>query len=74
MLSVLCSCQFNSKPQQPTVYYVVFYFVQVSAFYASENPPRTLVRFCFCKDDSKLERACRALREYFSGSENQVLA
>ena len=38
---------------------------QVSAFYASSTPPQHLVRFCFCKDDSKLEAASKALKEYF---------
>ena len=38
---------------------------QVSAFYASSNPPRHLARFCFCKDDSKLEAASASLRRYF---------
>ncbi len=39
--------------------------VQVSAFYASSNPPKYLARLCFCKDDSKLEAASQALRQYF---------
>jgi aspartate/methionine/tyrosine aminotransferase len=38
---------------------------QVSAFYVSANPPRSLVRFCFCKTDDKLQRACDALEEFF---------
>lgn len=42
--------------------------MQASAFYAGADPPRSLVRFCFCKDDSKLERACTALWKYFSGT------
>ncbi|CAK0786657.1 hypothetical protein CVIRNUC_009871 [Coccomyxa viridis] len=37
----------------------------VSAFYASSDPPRHLARFCFCKDDSKLEAASASLRRYF---------
>ena len=39
--------------------------MQVSAFYASSNPPKHLARLCFCKDDSKLEAASQALRKYF---------
>ncbi|BDA50079.1 probable N-succinyldiaminopimelate aminotransferase DapC [Coccomyxa sp. Obi] len=40
--------------------------IPVSAFYASKNPPRSLIRFCFCKEDEKLQRACAALHKYFS--------
>ena len=44
---------------------------QVSAFYVSANPPRSLVRFCFCKTDDKLQRACDALEEFF-GKKRQL--
>jgi hypothetical protein len=26
--------------------------------------PRSLVRFCFCKDDAKLQEACSRLEKY----------
>lgn len=38
----------------------------VSAFYASPDPPRYLVRFVFCKTDDKLQKACDLLEAYFS--------
>ena len=38
--------------------------IPVSAFYASEQAPRHLVRFAFCKDDAKLLGACDRLEEY----------
>lgn len=31
----------------------------------SADPPRTLVRFCFCKTDDKLRSACDALENFF---------
>jgi hypothetical protein len=37
----------------------------VSAFYSSEDKPRHLVRFCFCKDDEKLEKAANQMDRYF---------
>ncbi|KAK9823662.1 hypothetical protein WJX72_004501 [[Myrmecia] bisecta] len=37
----------------------------VSAFYSGQGAPRTLVRFCFCKDDAKLVKACDLLEQYF---------
>ncbi|KAK9832533.1 hypothetical protein WJX81_006591 [Elliptochloris bilobata] len=39
--------------------------IPVSAFYISADPPRTLVRFCFCKTDDKLRQACDALESFF---------
>jgi len=39
--------------------------LQVSAFYLSKDKPRHLVRFCFCKDDEKLERAADQMDRYF---------
>ena len=39
--------------------------LQVSAFYVSSDPPKYLVRFCFCKTDDKLTKACDLLEEYF---------
>ncbi|KAA6425183.1 MAG: transaminase [Trebouxia sp. A1-2] len=38
----------------------------VSAFYVSPDPPRYLVRFCFCKADEKLHKACNLLENYFA--------
>ncbi|KAL0036368.1 hypothetical protein WJX77_004690 [Trebouxia sp. C0004] len=38
----------------------------VSAFYVSPDPPRYLVRFCFCKADEKLHKACDLLEKYFA--------
>ncbi|EIE23119.1 PLP-dependent transferase [Coccomyxa subellipsoidea C-169] len=46
--------------------------IPVSAFYASKDPPRSLIRFCFCKDDEKLRQACAALKKYFSKKSNQT--
>lgn len=40
--------------------------LQVSAFYVSPDPPRYLVRFCFCKADEKLHKACDLLEKYFA--------
>ena len=39
--------------------------LQVSAFYISKDKPHHLVRFCFCKDDEKLQKACDQLAQYF---------
>ncbi|RJF89951.1 aminotransferase [Oleomonas cavernae] len=36
--------------------------VPVSAFYADADPPRHLIRFCFCKRDSVLDAAIERLR------------
>ena len=47
---------------------------QVSAFYTSADPPRNLVRFCFCKTDEKLQSACQRLRQYFGQGPHQALA
>lgn len=42
--------------------------IPVSAFYAdAARAPRSLVRFCFCKDDEKLAEACRRLEAYLGG-------
>lgn len=38
--------------------------IPVSAFYASDQRPHNYVRFCFCKDDQKLQAACDRLRTY----------
>lgn len=44
----------------------------VSAFYVSDAPPRNLIRFCFCKNDAKLEDAGQKLAKYFvPASRNQ---
>ncbi len=37
----------------------------MSAFYNSPDPPRHLVRFCFCKSMEKLVAACDQLEAYF---------
>lgn len=43
--------------------------IPVSAFYAdAARAPRGLVRFCFCKDDAKLEAACVRLEAYLGGA------
>ena len=40
--------------------------VPVSAFYDDpRNAPRHFARFCFCKDDSTLDRAINRLDKYF---------
>jgi aspartate/methionine/tyrosine aminotransferase len=41
--------------------------IPVSAFYYSEHRPRSLVRFCFCKDDAKLTAASSRLQAYLGG-------
>ena len=43
--------------------------VQVSAFYVGDDPPRHLVRLCFCKSRTKLENACNAMATYFGKNE-----
>jgi aspartate/methionine/tyrosine aminotransferase len=49
--------------------------IPVSAFYAdASRAPRSLVRFCFCKQDSKLQEGCRRLEEYFGGAGNGAAA
>lgn len=40
--------------------------LQVSAFYSSPDPPRHLVRFCFCKSMDKLRGAADRLQAYFA--------
>ena len=37
----------------------------MSAFYVSKDKPQHLVRFCFCKDDEKLEKAADQMELYF---------
>lgn len=44
--------------------------IPVSAFYYGSNPPQGLVRFCFCKDNSKLEEGCRRLRKYLGNGQD----
>ncbi|WP_439815952.1 aminotransferase [Zavarzinia sp. CC-PAN008] len=39
--------------------------VPVSAFYAGDDPPRHLARFCFCKKDAVLDEASRRLAAHF---------
>lgn len=43
--------------------------VPISAFYhpGSEEKPETLVRFCFCKQESVLNAAAEKLAQYFAG-------
>lgn len=36
--------------------------IPVSAFYASDDPPRHLLRFCFCKSDALLDEAVTRLK------------
>jgi N-succinyldiaminopimelate aminotransferase len=38
--------------------------IPLSAFYLEPAPPRSLVRFCFCKLDATLDEALRRLREW----------
>lgn len=40
--------------------------IPVSGFYVSPEPPKHLVRFCYCKDDAKLIAACERLEAYFA--------
>lgn len=44
-----------------------WFYVQVSAFYNSKEKPQHLVRFCFCKNDEKLQKAVALLEKYFGG-------
>ena len=38
---------------------------QVSALYVSDDPPKHLVRICFCKSMPKLEKACDLMEAHF---------
>jgi len=38
--------------------------IPVSGFYIGPDPPKHLVRFCYCKDDAKLHAACQRLEAY----------
>lgn len=38
--------------------------IPLSAFYASDAAPRTLIRFCFCKQDAVLDEALARLARY----------
>nr|QKY14876.1 pyridoxal phosphate-dependent aspartate aminotransferase (PLPAT) [Polytomella parva] len=38
--------------------------IPTSGFYVGPNPPRHLVRFCYCKDDSKIKAALERLEKY----------
>lgn len=40
--------------------------IPTSGFYVAPDPPRTLVRFAFCKSDDKLHSALKRLESYFS--------
>ena len=55
----MCGLQTQSEWGNPC-------WLQVSAFYMSKDPPRNLVRFCFCKTDEKLQNASKRLHQYFS--------
>lgn len=39
--------------------------IPVSAFF-DQDPPSTLIRFCFCKKDETLDEACRRLEGWFA--------
>ncbi len=41
------------------------HLAQISGFYVSEGAPRHFIRFCFCKQDAKLQAACDRLQTYF---------
>lgn len=45
--------------------------IPLSAFYASDARPHNLVRFCFCKEDSKLDAACEKLAAYIKAGQQQ---
>jgi aspartate/methionine/tyrosine aminotransferase len=45
--------------------------IPISAFYASDSRPHNLVRFCFCKEDAKLDAACEKLAAYIQGGQQQ---
>jgi hypothetical protein len=38
--------------------------LQISGFYVTPDPPKTLVRFAFCKTDTKLLDAVARLEAY----------
>ena len=38
---------------------------QVSALYISDDPPKHLVRICFCKSMAKLQKACDLMEAHF---------
>jgi N-succinyldiaminopimelate aminotransferase len=39
--------------------------IPVSALYVSDDPPKHLVRICFCKSMPKLEKACNLMEAHF---------
>lgn len=45
--------------------------IPLSAFYASDQRPHHLVRFCFCKNDEKLTSACEKLEAYLKQQQQQ---
>ena len=47
---------------------------QVSAFCIAKPAPHHLVRFCFCKQDAKLQEAVRRLRAYLGKQQQQPLS
>ncbi|GAX86378.1 hypothetical protein CEUSTIGMA_g13790.t1 [Chlamydomonas eustigma] len=46
--------------------------IPISGFYLSPNPPKHLVRFCFCKEDAKLHVACDRLESYFKKKSSHI--
>jgi len=60
--SMACAAACGKQNVVPDIYFAL----QVSAFYVSPDPPRYLVRFCFCKADEKLHKACDLLEKYFA--------
>ena len=40
-------------------------FRQVSALYVSDDPPKHLVRICYCKSMEKLQKACDLMEAHF---------
>lgn len=43
--------------------------IPVSGFYVGPQPPTHLVRFCYCKEDSKLQAAVERLKDYLKVAE-----
>jgi aspartate/methionine/tyrosine aminotransferase len=42
--------------------------IPISGFYVGPSPPTHLVRFCYCKEDAKLQAAVERLKAYLHGA------
>jgi hypothetical protein len=46
--------------------------IPISAFYASDQRPHQLVRFCFCKTDEKILAAVERLKSYLAAGQQPI--